>query len=221
MLLICLLCGCSTAPVNLYYSKQYGLIELGRGVNPPVSMIKPKPVQITPEEKSDLQLFTNSVILVPQRVKREEIVRFSACGPIAISEAAHHFKIEISPKEVSEYIQHNNPAGDILRDSFALVHYEALSITWPWEISPTLNHYGITTTESDGNEFILRHLIVEMGKKRECAIVLVQKRGMRNYHYQYFDDPADAANVFDNDTVVLRVFALHIFSHPPVLRSVK
>jgi hypothetical protein len=216
-LLVLLLVGCSSSPSKsrLYYSKTCGPIWVYDGIDTSKLKLRTAPV-ITQAEKDESRLFTNSIVLQPPpsepakelQKKGYDPLYARACGPVAISDALAHFDITVSPEEVGKYTQSKHPLGNIVRRTMSLVHYESLSITWPWEVVPTLRHFGVEANQVDGSELVLRTLMLQMERKGEVGIALIRKRGIMNYHYKYFGKVGNVFDYYDDDTEVLHVFVL-------------
>ena len=97
-------------------------------------------------------LNVSCAIFHPDKLKTENGYykrHYYSCGPDAIRDALEQLENRIvSNKEISHEIQDN---GNLRRSALTLIHYDALWVTWPAELTKYFRDrgYKVTTTNLD------------------------------------------------------------------------
>ena len=141
------------------------------------------------------------IVLNPEYAKKDKegyyVYHYSACGPLALEKALRAFGEDVNRKQLSREIQ---TTGNASRKAVALIHYEAMQITWPSEIKKILNRYGYGVEVLDNFSEL---------KAGDVGIILILGDRMNfEYHWVSFPKDKNIETHFGKKTKIIKIYKL-------------
>ena len=141
------------------------------------------------------------IVFHPKYAKKDSegyyLKHYTACGPEALEKALRAFGEDVDRRQLSREIQ---ATGNIGRKAVALLHYEAIQITWPSEVKAILKKYGY------GVEEVVS--LSQLSRGNVGIILLLGDRMNFQYHWVSFPEDKNIETHFGKETKILKVYKL-------------